>query len=86
MQIWPWHSHHAVNLLTQTSASKKRLLIFDTPEHVDSENIKFQVVEHIRDSIRANTVKNDFFKQIKKLNFGSIFANFCQFYALKITF
>jgi hypothetical protein len=29
------------DLLTQKGVHKKRLLISDTPEHVDSENIKF---------------------------------------------
>jgi hypothetical protein len=29
------------DLLTQKCVHKKRLLISDTPEHVDSENIKF---------------------------------------------
>jgi hypothetical protein len=31
------------DLLTQTAWNKKRLLILDTPEHVDSENIKLKI-------------------------------------------
>jgi hypothetical protein len=31
------------DLLTQKCSHKKRLLIFDTPEHVSSENIKLKI-------------------------------------------
>jgi hypothetical protein len=33
-------------------------------------------MEHIPDSIRANTVKNETFKKIENFHFWSIFANF----------
>jgi hypothetical protein len=63
-----------IDLLTQKFLQKKnRLLILDTPEHVDSEKLNrqkltdfktfygyfhvLQVVEHTRDSFGTNTVK-----------------------------
>jgi hypothetical protein len=46
----------------------------------------FQVVEHTRaETIRAITVKNETFSKKSKIWFLPIFANFCLFFALKIT-
>jgi hypothetical protein len=36
-------SHHAEGLVNPRVHAKKRLLILDTPEHVESENIKFKI-------------------------------------------
>jgi hypothetical protein len=36
-----WTSHHAEGLVNPKVRAQKRLLISDTPEYVDSENIKF---------------------------------------------
>jgi hypothetical protein len=44
------------DLLTQKCAHKKRLLILDTPEHVDSENIKLK--------IGSQSLLNHFFQNV----------------------
>jgi hypothetical protein len=36
-------SHHAEGLVNPKVHAQKRLLILDTPEHVDSENIKLKI-------------------------------------------
>jgi hypothetical protein len=36
-------AHHAEGLVNPKVRSKKRLLILDTPEHVDSENIILKI-------------------------------------------
>jgi hypothetical protein len=36
-------AHYAEGLVNPKVCSQKRLLILDTPEHVDSENIKFKI-------------------------------------------
>jgi hypothetical protein len=36
-------THHAEGLVNPKVCAKKRLLILDTPEHVDSENIKLKI-------------------------------------------
>jgi hypothetical protein len=36
--------HHAKRLVNPKVRAKKKLLILDTPEHVDSENIKLKMV------------------------------------------
>jgi hypothetical protein len=37
------HLHHAEVLVNPKVRAQKRLLILDTPEHVDSENIKLKI-------------------------------------------
>jgi hypothetical protein len=37
------HSHHAEGLVNPKVRRQKRLLILDTPVHVDSENIKLKI-------------------------------------------
>jgi hypothetical protein len=47
----------------------------------------FQVVEHIPDILRTNTVKNETFsKKSKKFNFCQFLPILAIFYELKITF
>jgi hypothetical protein len=41
--LWVSESHHAEGLVNPKVRAKKRLLILDTPEHVDSEYIKFKI-------------------------------------------
>jgi hypothetical protein len=47
------------DLLTQKCAINKRLLILDTPEHVESENIKFKIGH--RSSAYQFFFKHDFY-------------------------
>jgi hypothetical protein len=35
--------HHAEGLVNPNMHAQKRLLVLDTPEHVDSENIKLKI-------------------------------------------
>jgi hypothetical protein len=78
------------DLLTQKCVHKKSLLILDTPEHVDSENIKFKIGHrclptnffqnyfHVFQVVLERLLfkKNEIFQNNRKIPF---LVNFCQF-------
>jgi hypothetical protein len=61
------HKAHIMlrDLLTQKCVNKKRLLIMDTPEHVDSENIKLKI---------GSRSLNEFKSHFERVSSGDLFS------------